>query len=981
MDFSEVQGAIEDGQNDVVLQWLSDPMVDLNTDVDGQFGSTALHWACHYAREDTARLLLSKGANPNVANAYQATALHWACKTGQRRLVELLLQHRGDPALRTINNDTPLDVARQSGVADVLQDLLGGAPRSEAKVPSAVSTTAPAFPVSSKIGSPVLVDSQVGSAVVSHTDRTSAAAHSSPSSSFAAVPQANPASGVPGPSHSAMQALQRGKQKAELDLKNAQAMVETLQRECNELQMQKLQLSAKVQASGEVLAKVEVLQKEKIRLDIALKQAEAELAQLRRSQAGESAAPNQDQHEAMNKLLKEKKDLLNENHRLKETLGAQRQTAQTESSQRDTEIDDLRAEVNNLQVQKVRTEMQLRELSELKSMINELQREKALLELELTGKEELQRQVEGLQSEKIAVEGELRDAQRQAGELQGVINGLKRHTEAVEAEVQALKETKVQLEQERREKGRLEIHAQTLQEELDARKELAMTAIRGTEDAVGAMQNNLKALREEKTQLKQELLQQRSENASLNQKLLELQKSTEGQTAINQEVEVLQASLQAAEQLNRAQEEKIAALRKSYEQLSEQLVEMQKQKVVVDVEVEELRRAKGQMQRLEEEKLQLVMDVKRATLSADCATESLGKMMKEHKFLAEQVQLLEGLQEAYSRMQSDYGTAEEKLRQQRLEIDKLSGDRAFWEAQWTASHTKEKAELQGQLSAAEAEIRRLQAEMKAVVDQLVQAQATIGSVMDTKVAMEATTIQQLRAKVAELQKAKDSLQAQTQQHQFAQEQLQRLAELQDRLEAKEREIHNQTVVINDLKTRLKTVQDTLASERRQTQGQVDQLKQQFAAEERRIRQTYQQELEQLHTAFENEAAGLCQRSAIMDRERQALEMQIKALQEQATFAVQNATKRSLFEPSAIGSRLEARFLDSPSPFRATDRFNQSEPRPSALLAELGDLKHSLSLPPLGTSGTSAEATPGPRKQPRPGAFAKEQRALVKGSLY
>lgn len=52
---------------------------------------------------------------------------------------------------------------------------------------------------------------------------------------------------------------------------------------------------------------------------------------------------------------------------------------------------------------------------------------------------------------------------------------------------------------------------QTLQEELDARKELAMTAIRGTEDAVGAMQNNLKALREEKTQLKQELLQQRSE--------------------------------------------------------------------------------------------------------------------------------------------------------------------------------------------------------------------------------------------------------------------------------------------------------------------------------------------------------------------------------------------------------------------------------------------------------------------------------------
>eukprot|EP00668_Euglena_longa_P002709 GGOE01003164.1.p1 GENE.GGOE01003164.1~~GGOE01003164.1.p1 ORF type:complete len:992 (+),score=375.23 GGOE01003164.1:123-2978(+) len=951
-------------------------MVDVNTDVDGQFGSTALHWACHHAREDTARLLLSKGANPNVCNAYQATPVHWACKTGQHSLVKLMLQHRGDPTLRTINGDTPLNVARQAGVADVLQDLLGAAPGpfstkdDQKAVSNAVApTTRP---------SATLTSSKVAFLVPTegHLDRL----HNS-SSSSAVVPQPAPTVGVPGPSHSAMQALQRSKQKAELDLKNSQAMVEALQRECNELQLQKLQLTAKAQASGEVLAKVEVLQKEKIRLDIALKQAEAELAQLQRSRSGEIAAPSQDHQEALNKLLKEKKDLLNENHRLKETLEAQRQAAQMENSQRDTEIDDLRAEVNNLQVQKVRTEMQLRELSELKSMINELQREKALLELELTGKEELQRQVEGLQSEKITVEGELRDMQRKAGELQGVINGLKRHMEEIEAEVQALKETKVQLEQERREKGRLEIHAQTLQEELDARKELALTAIRGTEDAVGAMQNNLKALREEKTQLKQELLLQRSEAATLSQKLLELQRSTQGQSATTQEVEVLQASLQAAEQFNRAQEEKLAALRKSYEQLNEQLVEMQKQKVMVDVEVEELRRAKGQLQQLEEEKLQLVMEVKRASLAADCACESLGKMSKEHKFLAEQVQLLEGVQEANSRLQQEYGAAEERLRQQRIEIDKLSGDRTFWEAQWSASHAKEKAELQGQLTAAEAEIRRLQAEMKALVDQLVQAQASIGSLMDTKVAMEATTIQQLRAKVSELQKAKDALQSQTHQHQQAQEQLQRLAGLEDRLDAKEREIHDQNIVINDLKTRLKTLQDTLAGERRQAQGQIDQLKQQFAVEERRIRQTYQQELEQLHAAFENESAGLRQRSAIMDRERQALEMQIKALQEQATFAVQNATKRPLFEPSAIGSRLDPHFLDSASPFRATDRFNQTEPRPSALLAELGDLKHSISLPPLGASLSSVEAPTGPRKQPRPGAFAKEQRALVKGPLF
>ena len=219
-----------------INEWLLDPSVDINTDVDGQFGSTALHWAVHYGREAITRELLSKGANPNVGNAYQATALHWACKTGDRSLVKLVIDHNGDVNLKTINNDSPLDIATEQGATEVIDFLLGKEEcttigkliEEDTHKPTSTFSTPerrPSGPSQQPVGLQILdkrnkpmtrtsVDFNADSVDISPESSRSGASYSVGysmsvrSASNAGAPHA-------APSHSAMQALQRGKIKLE----------------------------------------------------------------------------------------------------------------------------------------------------------------------------------------------------------------------------------------------------------------------------------------------------------------------------------------------------------------------------------------------------------------------------------------------------------------------------------------------------------------------------------------------------------------------------------------------------------------------------------------------------------------------------------------------------------------------------------------------------------------------------------------------
>lgn len=76
---------------------------------------TPLQSAVTAGEEETAALLLARGADPNFEHGGGFTPLHAAAHHGSERLVELLLAHDGDRMRADDEGRTPAAYARQAG--------------------------------------------------------------------------------------------------------------------------------------------------------------------------------------------------------------------------------------------------------------------------------------------------------------------------------------------------------------------------------------------------------------------------------------------------------------------------------------------------------------------------------------------------------------------------------------------------------------------------------------------------------------------------------------------------------------------------------------------------------------------------------------------------------------------------------------------------------------------------------------------------
>ncbi|MGH3019932.1 MAG: ankyrin repeat domain-containing protein [Gaiellaceae bacterium] len=76
---------------------------------------TPLQSAVTAGEEETAALLLARGADPNFEHGGGFTPLHAAAHHGSERLVELLLAHGGDRMRADDEGRTPAAYARQAG--------------------------------------------------------------------------------------------------------------------------------------------------------------------------------------------------------------------------------------------------------------------------------------------------------------------------------------------------------------------------------------------------------------------------------------------------------------------------------------------------------------------------------------------------------------------------------------------------------------------------------------------------------------------------------------------------------------------------------------------------------------------------------------------------------------------------------------------------------------------------------------------------
>lgn len=115
-------------------------ILDAGVEVDarGSDGATALCTAVAFNREETARLLLDRGASADAFGRY-GTALHMAADAGHAGMVELLLSHGADAEARlkdigdVLDGGTPLHSAARGGSGDVVRVLLDAGADIEAR--------------------------------------------------------------------------------------------------------------------------------------------------------------------------------------------------------------------------------------------------------------------------------------------------------------------------------------------------------------------------------------------------------------------------------------------------------------------------------------------------------------------------------------------------------------------------------------------------------------------------------------------------------------------------------------------------------------------------------------------------------------------------------------------------------------------------------------------------------------------------------
>lgn len=85
---------------------------------------TALHWAAMRGNRAIVELLLAKGAAVNAADrTFRATPLHMAVRAGHPGSVEALLNGRASVATKDKYGKTPVDYAKSTGNAELLNLL------------------------------------------------------------------------------------------------------------------------------------------------------------------------------------------------------------------------------------------------------------------------------------------------------------------------------------------------------------------------------------------------------------------------------------------------------------------------------------------------------------------------------------------------------------------------------------------------------------------------------------------------------------------------------------------------------------------------------------------------------------------------------------------------------------------------------------------------------------------------------------------
>ncbi|SHK58552.1 ankyrin repeat domain-containing protein [Chryseobacterium polytrichastri] len=106
--------------NTEVAKFLMDHVKDLN--YKSQEGTALAGLSVKY-NKDLVMYLLSKNADPNIADATGSTPLFWAVKFGNKELIELLVKYKADKLKKDSMGMTPFEYALQTNNKEIINLL------------------------------------------------------------------------------------------------------------------------------------------------------------------------------------------------------------------------------------------------------------------------------------------------------------------------------------------------------------------------------------------------------------------------------------------------------------------------------------------------------------------------------------------------------------------------------------------------------------------------------------------------------------------------------------------------------------------------------------------------------------------------------------------------------------------------------------------------------------------------------------------
>ena len=101
-------------------------LLDYGADVNAadQWGWSLLHYTVWPSNADMTKVLLEKGANPNIVERTEGrTPLHYAALRGEKTQAEMLLAHGADMDARGWYGKTPLSLAKEGGHTEIIELL------------------------------------------------------------------------------------------------------------------------------------------------------------------------------------------------------------------------------------------------------------------------------------------------------------------------------------------------------------------------------------------------------------------------------------------------------------------------------------------------------------------------------------------------------------------------------------------------------------------------------------------------------------------------------------------------------------------------------------------------------------------------------------------------------------------------------------------------------------------------------------------